>query len=129
VVTVEFVGKIIIAYGIDSSFERIFLEGADGYKVDLLGRLHETMYNYGTKVSIRYWISPESQTKDELITRTLSILDGAIDIEFDAHEYSYSEWTHRVDYVTTFTIGGHDMFKELKSRDGKYLYLEGDFAH
>jgi len=126
--TLEFVGKIIINWGAGSDyFDRIWLEGADGYKVDLFGRLNEAIYNYGNRVAVRYWVSDEPRTKDELITAILERLDGSISIDFDRYEYVYSEWTTDVTYTTTFKVGGHDLFTELKGKEGKYLYLEVEF--
>jgi hypothetical protein len=49
---IELSGIIDINY-IDS-FEHILLEQEDGYKIDLINRLQEATYNYGSKVSIKY---------------------------------------------------------------------------
>ncbi len=125
--TQEFTGIVSVGWLNSDNFERIFLEQEDGYKVDLLGRLTEATHNYGSTVTVRYWLAGNRQSKDDLITGFLSQLDGALSIEFDAEEYAYSEYTYGVSYSTALDIGKHNLFAELKNATGKYLHLEIDF--
>ena len=123
----DFSGMISFGLVNADSFEHIFLEQENGYKIDLLGRMTEASHNFGIISGIRYWIGPERTTQDDLITKNLEKLDGNVWFEYNAYEYSYSEWTHGTEYDTIFTVGNHDLKKELKEKQGSFLYLQATF--
>jgi len=76
----------------------------------------------GDKVFVRYFLSDKLITEDEanlgLILKTIGGQVDDLDFILDA----YSEYTI-LDYNETAVMGGHDLFRELRDAEGKYLLL------
>lgn len=98
-----------------------------GYELDLVGRLNEAAHNYGKLVAVRYWTSATEKSKDEMILGAVLRMAGSLRAEHLAEEYSYSEYTHGVEYSTSLKIDGHNLYNELLTHKGRYLLLEVDF--
>jgi len=80
-------------------------------------------FKQGDPVFIRYFITDKAVTEDEatkaLLEKTLGVATiDSLNFELDA----YSEWTI-LEYDEKAVIGGHDLFSELQSAEGKYLLL------
>ena len=120
-------GIIETAY-VKDYFTSIVIVQSDGYKIDLLNRMEEYVFNYGKKVTIRYWIASRKESDAKVKKGFLHKLMGNINIEFEKEDYQYSEYTSGTDYNTIFDISGHSLYGELLGQQGKYLILEIDFA-
>jgi len=118
----EFSGKISLG-NVFVHWDTILLEQSSGYKVDLLLRLEELSNNFEGKVSISYWISKTPKTAEELLEYNILAAEGFVNIDFDAREIVYSEYTKDMEYETDFSVGGHNLLKELQKNVGSYLYL------
>ncbi len=120
--TFEYSGKISLnnMYG---NWDVIYLEQKSGYKLNLASRFEEITTTYGKRLSISYWLTKGPKTAEELIKYNMLAADGWLDLGLEKNEIRYSEYTHDIDYVTTFKIGGHDILGELQSHIGEYLYI------
>lgn len=117
----EFSGKIDTAYF--DGWSLITLEQKNGYKINLATRLDEATSNYGNGISVCYWICDERKTAEQLIEYNMLAADGYFDFELEKHDIVYSEYTQDTDYDVTLKVGGHDLYKELSSKVGSYLYM------
>lgn len=124
----EFSGKISIeSYVLFDNWASIKLEQSSGYKIDLVLRVEELIQNYGSDVSVRYWVSKSPKTTEELIEHNVFIAEGYTSTELEAKEVVYSEYTRDMEYTTEFRVGGHDFIKELQGKNGWYLYMMIEF--
>lgn len=106
----------------------VLVEQEDGYKIDLISRVKEMCMNYPLrKISFSYYISDNPVSENEMLESFLKKISGSVEAEFTSEEYSYSSWTKGVDYNTTFSIGGHDLYSELCSKAGKYIIIKIKF--
>lgn len=124
----EFSGKIIPG-NVFMHWDTILLEQSNGYRMDLLLRLEELSNNFINKMSISYWISKTPKTAEELLEYNILAAEGFVNIEFDAREIVYSEYTRDIEYETDFSVGGHNLLKELERNDGSYLYMMVEFSN
>lgn len=125
----EFSGKIRSGK-VFSHWDTIVLTQSNGYEVDLLLRLEELNNQLendnpfkSNRFSISYWISKTPKTAEELLEYNVLAAEGFLGIDFEAHEIVYSEYTRDMEYETDFTIGGHNLLKELEKNVGSYLYM------
>ena len=79
-------------------------------------------------MQVNYWISDKPCTRSEMTEGVLRKLVGAIESEYTSYDFQYSSWTSDTAYETGLTVGGHDLFTELKQSDGKYLIIELNFS-
>jgi hypothetical protein len=79
---------------------------------------------HGKQVTVRYWISDNEQTKEQLKENQLLAISGAVYADYGA---CYSELTGYLWTDETLKVGGHDLIYELQSNVGKYLYMEVDY--
>lgn len=119
---VWFGGVVATGYVFDH-WNTIKLEQPDGYKIDLLLRLREWADSYGSKVTVKYWLTDKPMTKEQAQEGFLRTMLGAITADMEANEYGYSEYTSGVDYDTELKVGGHDLMRELLGQQGKHLWL------
>jgi len=120
----EFSGEICSNYeSPDITFSSIFLKQSSGYQINLVARIEELVMNFGREVNLRYWITDKKVSAKELIDYTVLLQCGEIDVSRAATPYSYSEYTSGIDYDINLKIGGHDLYKELSDKYGKYLYI------
>jgi hypothetical protein len=101
---------------------------------DLEGRsdddnlLTETLENdidqYGNLLTVRYWISREKRTKEELTTDHLRVALGVGAAKFIEH---YSDYTGYLWTDEELMIGGHDLLEELKSFKGSFVHMEIEY--
>lgn len=117
----EFSGKIK-SNRVFTNWDSISLEQSNGYNLDLILRLEELSNNYD-KFSISYWISKTPKTAEELLEYNILAAEGFLSIDFEAREIVYSEYTRDMEYETDFSIGGHNLLKELEKNTGSYLYM------
>ena len=71
--------------------------------------------------NLRIYATNNKSTLDEAQTYLLGVFDGLI--ESDLYYWGYSEYTVVGFSVDSFTIGGHDLKKELKQYVGKYVHF------
>ena len=120
--------KGIIKYDWPDNWQTIKLVQEDGYKIDLVGRFKEAIESFpNMEFQVNYYLSNKPCTKEEILEGFLKKLFGAIDASYEANGYYYSSWTSGTEYDTNLTIGGHDLFTELKNEEGKFLFLELNF--
>lgn len=74
----------------------------------------------GKQVSLKYWISDKSKTKSQLKEDFIRNYYGDLEVEYFDH---YSEYTGYLWTDEEFNVGGHDLINELRSYEGKYLYM------
>jgi hypothetical protein len=116
-----------------SHWDTIVLTQSNGYEVDLLLRLEELNNQRNNNLfksnrfSISYWISKTPKTAEELLEYNVLAAEGFLDIDFQAEEIVYSEYTRDMEYETDFSIGGHNLLKELENNAGSYLYMMVEF--
>src|SRR6056297_1618706 len=73
----ELTGKISIeSYALFDNWTTIKLEQSSGYKIDLILRVEELIQNYGSDVSVRYWVSKTPKAAEELIEHNMLIQEG-----------------------------------------------------
>ena len=120
--------KGIIKYDWPDNWQTIKLVQEDGYKIDLVGRFKEAIESFpNMEFQVNYYLSNKPCTKEEILEGFLKKLFGAIDASYEANGYYHSSWTSGTEYDTNLTIGGHDLFTELKNEEGKFLFLELNF--
>lgn len=109
----------------DDSFYKIKLKQQDGFKIDLVGRFIEVLDSFrGSEIQVSYYLSSTPCTKNDLVAQILHNISGGLKAEYDKNEYSYSSWTQGTDYDTYLQVGGHDLYEELSSEEGKFIILE-----
>ena len=79
---------------------------------------------HGKQVTVRYWISDNEQTKEQLKENQLLAISGAVYADYGA---CYSELTGYLWTDEKVNVGGHDLIFELQSNVGKFLYMEVDY--
>ena len=113
-----------IKRGYNNGFNPIDIIQEDGYKINLINYFDELIYNYGNKVTIRYWTAANRQTDDNIKKGVIYTVAGRIDAKFDKEDYQYSEYTSGTDYNSILNIGNHNLYRELLEKEDKYLLLE-----
>ena len=113
-----------IKRGYNNGFNPIDIIQEDGYKINLINYFDELIYNYGNKVTIRYWTAANRQTDDNIKKGVIYTVSGRIDAKFDKEDYQYSEYTSGTDYNSILNIGNHNLYRELLEKEDKYLLLE-----
>lgn len=123
--TMELSGVIKMEY---DKWNKIILVQSDGLKVDLLARIVEMVNSFGTTGQVNYWVSDKPTTKDEAVEKFLEKLYGKIEAEYETNSYYYSTSTGGgVEYDCELTIGGHNLYRELADKEGKFLIIELSF--
>lgn len=123
--TIELSGTISFEY---DTWDKLKLVQEDGYKIDLITRFVEAYESFPSqKVQVNYWIHDRPCTKQEITEGFLKKLYGAIDANYESNDYCYSSWTSGTDYDTSLSIGGHDLYRELKDKVGKFMIIELNF--
>lgn len=125
--TIIFSGEIGEGFEAWGRFSTLLLKQADGYRIDLVARLNEAVLNYGRKVNVRYWIAAARQSKEAMQKGAMMRVFGKIEVEHDAQEYCYSEYTSGCDYETIVNVDKHNLYYELLGHRGRFLWLEVDF--
>lgn len=121
--TFTFSGFISVGYNED--YQKISLVQDDGSGIDLISRFQEIQkWLHNKEVQVNYWISKTKKTKDEMLEGWLKKLYGIIDADYESEEYHYSSYTRGTYNNSTLKIGGHDLFLELESKEGKYIIFE-----
>lgn len=125
-ITVELKGRI--EKGCTDSWQTIKLVQEDGYKIDLVGRFKEATESFpNMEIQVGYYLSDDVCTKEEILEGFLKKLFGSVDASYEANVYAYSSWTTGTYYDTNLTIGGHDLFLELNSEEGRFILIELNF--
>ena len=125
--TMTYSGEIRKENSAWGGFDTLMLTQADGYRLDLVARLNEAVLNYGNKVSVRYWTARTRQDKESIQKGAWMKIFGSLDVEHNAEEYSYSEYTRGVEYETMLNVDQHNLYAELSSHEGRFVWLEVDF--
>jgi hypothetical protein len=79
-------------------------------------------FSTGDKVSVRYYITDTETSEEEAMEANIMRSIGASIDSLDFILEAYSEYTI-LEYNEKLKIGGHDLFAELCSYEGKYLNL------
>ena len=116
-------GGIVMTGCVFDKWHTIKLKQPDGYKIDLLFRFAEWVDTYGSKMTVKYWITDKPVSKEEAQEGFIRTLLGVAVAELEANEYSYSEYTSGVDYDAELRVGGHNLLNELMEKQGKHLWL------
>ena len=107
------------------SYDAIFLiENKDKLPLDqepLISEIQETIKEEGNFLSVRYFISEERKSIEELEENLIKKIFGATEARY---EDAYSEYTGYLWTDQELNIGGHDFIIELRSNVGKFIYLE-----
>lgn len=123
--TIQLSGIIKFEY---SDWDKIKLVQEDGYKIDLVGRFIEATESFpNQKIQVNYWLSDTPKTKEEMIGGVLTQHYGNLSANYDKTEFSYSSYTSGTDYDTNLKVGGHDIYRELREQQGKYIVIELNF--
>jgi len=124
--TIELSGIVKFEY---DSWDKLKLVQEDGYKIDLVSRFREAYESFpNQKVQVNYWLSDKPCTKSEMTEGFLKKLYGAIDADYKKNDYAYSSWTSGTDYDTTLTIGGHNLYSELRNEIDRFIIIELSFS-
>lgn len=83
--------------------------------------------SYIENVSLRMYATNEKCDLDSAVESLVYKMFG--DVETDISLEGYSEWTITGYCLEDFTIGGHDLERELKSYLGKYIHLILEFEY
>ena len=120
--TFDFTGFIKFEY---DSFDKITLVQTDGFKIDLVNRFSEIKDNFpDIKLQVNYWLSDSECTKEKMTENFLRKLFGDLSADYEVNSYCYSSWTSGTDYDTVLSIGGHDLYNELKNKEGQFIIIE-----
>jgi hypothetical protein len=79
---------------------------------------------YGSYLSVRYFITDTEATPDVLEMMLANLVDGEADA---AYAMRYSEITGYLWTDEELMVGGHDLLRELDSHLGQFLHMEIDF--
>ena len=104
----------------------LYCDAADrpDYDDPLAERIKDDIEEYGSYLTIRYWISPEPlPTEDE---RTEVVARAGLGYPKVGH--AYSEYTGYLWTDEEINVGGHDLIMELHHRIGSWLRLEIDYS-
>jgi len=85
----------------------------------------DDLTDHGQYVSVRYYVSDEPRTIEELVENNLKTLAGAADARYQDH---YSDVTGYLWTDQELNVGGHDLMAELSSHKDGYLYMIVDFS-
>lgn len=86
--------------------------------------LEDDLNLLGRFVTVRYHISEEQRTLEELEENAIKVMAGAADARYKDH---HSDVTGYLYTDEELNVGGHDLLAELGSNDGQYLYMIVDF--
>lgn len=106
------------AYGI------IFL--SDDPTDPLTRRVEDDLDSFGRYATIRYFISDEQRSIDELDENLIGKVCG--DLAADYHDV-YSEYTGYLWTDQELNIGGHDIFKELNGSLGRFAHIGIEYSN
>lgn len=115
-------GEIATGFVFDS-YSTIKLIQDNRYKVDLICRFAEVVDSFGSKLSVKYWITDTMTSFSDAQEGIIRQLLGGTIAELEANEYQYSEFTAGIDYDSELKIGGHNLLSELYGQVGKYIWL------
>lgn len=78
----------------------------------------------GKNVSVRYWVTDEKASLEQVQAAHMETVMGVVDAKFIHY---YSEVTGYLYTTENLVIGGHNLLQELESFIGKYLILAIDY--
>ena len=87
----------------------------------LAEKLLDLLEEHGETWSVRYFITEEQKSPDELDLALAKVATGLADIDY--HMW-YSEITGYLWTDEEIVVGGHDLLTELMNYTGKWLHLE-----
>lgn len=87
--------------------------------------IEEKIKKYGNFLTVRYWISDQRKTLEELTEATVMMICGAGQADYGV---AYSEYTGYLWTDEDLIVGGHNLLEELKNNINKYLYMEITFS-
>lgn len=89
--------------------------------VPLVEIIEKDMYEHGSYLSVRYFISDKVATLQELEKDFMETVYGKAEADFCRR---YSDYTGYLWTDEKLNVGGHDLLKELKSYKGKFICIE-----
>lgn len=95
-----------------------------GHNDPLAEIISEDIYRNGRFLTVRYFISDQKHSIEELQEDFIRKVMGVSDAKFC---HRYSEITGYLWTDEKLKVGGHDLITELKSYENKFLYLEIEF--
>lgn len=93
----------------------------DNYKTGLSFDFDEESSDTIDNVFLRIYVSNEKCSLEQAMEGYLEKMFGCL--LATGQEYGYSEYTIEGFHVHSLRLGGHDLNKILKSKEGKYLHV------
>lgn len=91
----------------------------------LVVEVGSNMYRHGNYLTVRYYISDQEASVEELLEQHMRTLFGDGDVDFSSR---YSDITGYLWTDEELNVGGHNLLDELRSYVGKFCHLEIDYA-
>jgi len=95
----------------------LFIGDADRPFAD---QFEDALEEHGRMVTVRYFITDEHRTIEELTENHVRMLVGAATAEYSQR---YSEITGYLWTDAELNVGGHDLLTELRDHAGRYLHM------
>lgn len=92
--------------------------------VSLIEMIQSDMYKYGEYLSVRYFLSDQARTGEELEQDFMETVFGKAKADYCRR---YSDYTGYLWTDQELNVGGHDLFRELNDSKGKYIHLEIEY--
>lgn len=93
-------------------------------KEPIAKRINDDLEEFGGFATVKYYLSSEKKTIEELKENELKKIVGSIEAEYDD---AYSEYTGYLWTDENLKIEGHNLLVELENNIGKYIYLEIEY--
>ena len=99
----------------------------EGENILFVSTIHDPLAEYlkeeiaNKNVSIRYWISKEEVSREDVEIEFMKELEGVADCDWGHY---YSDYTGYLWTDEACKVGGHNLIDELKTHVGKYINLD-----
>ncbi len=111
-----------LSFSYSKSYKPI-LRQSNGLNIDIIGRLQEIEDSFEDRIGFEYYVSNTEKNEEEMLKGLLKTYYGALNLMNDDYVESGCE-TCGGSYESELKVGGHDLIRELKSHDGKYIFLK-----
>lgn len=102
-------------------FDKYKLAQADGFKVDLVGRIIEVVDNFQPNSNLKSKVRIETSESESFLD-----FEGKLHVSYGVTPYQVNEYTSGNDYDTNFQVGRVDVTRTLANYIGKNLTIEID---
>jgi hypothetical protein len=87
-------------------------------------RFQEDLERYGRRVTVRYYVTDEPRTAEQLLDNQIRVLAGDAKADYTQH---YSEVTGYLWTDQELNVGGHNLLAELSGVVGMFLHMTVTF--